>query len=254
MQSPDGTSARLRLRSIVGLLPLCAATVIEDGVLACAPQAVQRIQKFVERHPELVEDISLPFKTGVKNRRLLSIVSEDRMRRLLSRMLDPDEFWSPHGIRSISKVYEKEPFHINVAGADYSVKYLPAESDTGMFGGNSNWRGPIWFPINFMILRALHQLYLYYGDDFKIECPTRSGKMRTLLEIAVELSGHLCSLFLQERAAGIGLYSEAGRSSTKILAGAITFRSMSTSMETTEPASAPVTRRDGLASSLVCFS
>ena len=200
MQSPDGTATRLRLRSLVGLLPLCATTVIEDGVIARFPEARERLRRFIERHPELLANIALPNKPGIANRRLLAIVNEDRLRRILHRMLDEQEFWSPYGVRSISKVYEKSPFQLRIAGAEYVVKYLPAESDSGMFGGNSNWRGPIWFPINFMILRALHQFYLYYGDDFKVECPTGSGRLMTLLEIGAELGHRLSSIFLQNEA------------------------------------------------------
>jgi hypothetical protein len=112
-------------------------------------------------------------------------------------MLDESEFLGPYGIRSISKVYDKNPFRETFGGVEYVVKYLPAESDTGMFGGNSNWRGPVWFPVNFMLLRALHQFYLYYGDDFKVECPTGSGKMMTLYEVATEIAGRMRSIFLR---------------------------------------------------------
>ena len=198
MQSPNGTSTRLRLRSVVGLLPLCATTVFEEEVLHLQPESSAHLRRFIERHPELISKIALPTKPGYANRRLLAIVNEDRLRRILHRMLDEREFWGPYGIRSISKVYEEEPFSVSLAGAEYVVKYLPAESDTGMFGGNSNWRGPVWFPINFMILRALYQFYLYYGDDFKVECPTGSGNLMTLLDIAAELNDRLTNIFLQD--------------------------------------------------------
>jgi hypothetical protein len=197
MQSPDGTATRLRLRSVVGLLPLCATTVFEEEVILLNPEARERVNRFIQRHPELVANIALPTKPGHANRRLLAIVNEERLRRILSRMLDEREFWGPYGIRSISKVYEADPFRVRIAGTEFVVKYLPAESDTGMFGGNSNWRGPVWFPINFMILRALYQLYLYYGDEFKVECPTGSGNMTTLLEVASQLNGRLVSIFLR---------------------------------------------------------
>jgi Glycosyl hydrolase family 63 C-terminal domain len=195
MRSPDGSATRLRLRTLVGLLPLCASTVFEEEVLNINPEARAHVRRFIDRHPDLVENIALPTKPGFLNRRLLAIVNEDRLRKLLHRMLDENEFWGPYGIRSVSKVYQDHPFSANISGTEYVVKYLPAESDTGMFGGNSNWRGPVWFPINFMILRALHQLYLYYGDDFKVECPTGSGKLMTLLAIAFELGERLISIF-----------------------------------------------------------
>jgi hypothetical protein len=199
MRSPDGSSTRLRLRSMVGLLPLCATTVFEEEVLSLSPEALARTRQFIARHPELLANIALPNKPGYANRRLLAIVNEDRLRRILYRMLDESEFWGPYGVRSISKVYEKEPFDVKIAGAEYVVKYLPAESDTGMFGGNSNWRGPVWMPVNFMLLRALHQFYLYYGNDFKVECPTGSGNLMTLFEIAAELSKRLRNIFIRNQ-------------------------------------------------------
>jgi hypothetical protein len=197
MQSPDGHSTRLRLRTMVGLLPLCATTVYEEEILHLSPEALAQTRKFIERHPELMQNIAIPNKPGYANRRLLAIVNEGRLRKILHRMLDENEFWGPYGIRSISKVYEKNPFELKIAGVEYTVKYLPAESDTGMFGGNSNWRGPVWMPVNFMLLRGLHQFYLYYGDDFKVECPTGSGNLMTLYEIGMELCSRLCKVFLR---------------------------------------------------------
>jgi hypothetical protein len=198
LRSPDGTSTPLRLRSIVGLLPLCASTVIENADSDMNPEARQRIRRFIARHPELIENIALPTKPGYMNRHLLAIVNEGRLRRILRRMLDEEEFWGPYGIRSISKFYEDHPYSINIGGTGYVVKYLPAESDSGMFGGNSNWRGPVWFPVNVMILRALHQLYLYYGNEFKVECPTGSGNMLNLLEVGIQLGERLNSIFLRD--------------------------------------------------------
>ena len=198
MRSPNGDATRLRLRTIVGLLPLCATTVFEEDVLDIDPKARTLVRRFIDRHPELIAGIALPTKPGYMNRRLLAIVNEDKLRRILFRMLDEKEFLGPYGIRSLSKVYEDNPYCINIAGNEYVVKYLPAESDSGMFGGNSNWRGPVWFPINFMILRALHQFYLYYGDEFKVECPTGSGNMMTLLEIGFELGRRLIGIFTRD--------------------------------------------------------
>jgi hypothetical protein len=128
---------------------------------------------------------------------LLAIVNENKLRRILARMLDENEFFSPHGIRSVSRFHEDNPYILKLDGAQYAVQYSPAESDSRMFGGNSNWRGPIWFPLNFMILRALHQFYLYYGDKFRIECPTGSGRLLTLYEVAAELGQRLNKIFLR---------------------------------------------------------
>ena len=143
--------------------------------------------------PELLTTIhpTGPGHFGVAERGILALVNPERLRRILSRMLDENEFLSPHGIRSISKFHKDHPFVINVEGQEFRVDYLPAESNTGMFGGNSNWRGPIWMPVNVMLIRALLNFYLYYGDNFKIECPTGSGNMMNLFEVAKDLSDRL---------------------------------------------------------------
>src|SRR5262249_8957731 len=133
-------------------------------------------------------------------------LDEEKLRRVLSRMLDEKEFLSPYGIRSLSRYHADNPFSINVGGQEYRVPYLPAESDTGMFGGNSNWRGPIWMPVNALIMRALISYYLYYGDDFKIECPTGSGQMMTLYQVAEELSRRLTNIFLKDDAGNRPVY------------------------------------------------
>jgi hypothetical protein len=139
---------------------------------------------------------------GVKGRRLMAILNEDKLRRILARMLDENEFLSPHGIRSLSRYHLEHPYVLDIHGEQFRVKYQPAESNTGMFGGNSNWRGPIWMPTNTLILRALLQFYLYYGDDFKVECPTGSGVQMTLFEVAMELSRRLSSIFLRDPSSG----------------------------------------------------
>ena len=135
---------------------------------------------------------------GVAERGILALVNPERLRRILSKMLDEDEFLSPHGIRSISKFHQQHPYVFHVQGQEYRVDYLPAESNTGMFGGNSNWRGPVWMPVNAMIVRALLQFYLYYGDNFKVECPTGSGKMMNLFEVAKEIADRLARIFLRD--------------------------------------------------------
>jgi mannosylglycerate hydrolase MGH1-like protein len=198
LRFPDGHATRLKLRSMVGLLPLCATTVIESQYLENYPETAKRVDEFLLRHPELCENITSLRVKGVNGRRILTLLNEGKLRRVLSRMLDPNEFLSDYGIRSISKAYEGHPFVFNYAGGSSSVEYLPAESNTGMFGGNSNWRGPIWMPVNTLILRALYQFYQFYGDDFKIECPTGSGKMMTLYEVAAEIDRRLSNIFLRD--------------------------------------------------------
>ena len=154
----------------------------------------------MSRMPELKETIhpTGPGHFGVADRGILALVNPERLRRILTKMLDENEFLSPHGIRSLSKFHEQHPFVLNVSGQEYRVNYLPAESDTGMFGGNSNWRGPVWMPMNALIIRALLNFYLYYGDNFKIECPTGSGKLMNLFEVSKEISDRLTRIFLPD--------------------------------------------------------
>ena len=174
---PDGSSRRLKVRSMVGLLPLCATTVTEEWQRERIPRAFALLLDRLHRIPELLESIhpTGPGHFGVANRGILSMVNPERLRRILTKMLDENEFLGPCGIRSLSKYHEQNPFVFHVEGQEYRVDYLPAESNTGMFGGNSNWRGPVWMPVNAMIIRSLLNFYLYYGDNFKIECPTGSG-------------------------------------------------------------------------------
>ncbi len=197
LRLPNGNSQRLKVRSLVGILPLCATTVLEKWQRELFPKAMLIISERVRRMPELLKTIhpTGPGNYGIADRGILSMVNPERLRRILSKMLDEKEFLSPHGIRSISKFHEQHPFILNVQGQEYRVDYLPAESNTGMFGGNSNWRGPVWMPINVMIIRALLNYYLYYGDNFKIECPTGSGKMMNLFEVSKEISDRLISIF-----------------------------------------------------------
>jgi hypothetical protein len=197
LRRPDGTGERLKVRSLVGLLPLCATTVISASVLEEHPELTSRIASYLQRNRDLLVNIADPFKPGVKGRRLLSMVNEDKLRRILGRMLDEDRFLGPHGIRSISRIHLDEPYEVVVEGNTYRVQYEPAESTTGMFGGNSNWRGPVWFPVNLLIVRALVQHYRYYGDDFTVECPTGSGTQMTLFGVAQEIAGRLIGTFLR---------------------------------------------------------
>jgi hypothetical protein len=196
---PDGSTTRLKVRSIVGLLPLCATTVIEEWQRDRIPRAFDRIERRLKRIPELSETMhpTGPGHYGVANRGVMAMVTPERLRRILSKMLDENEFLSPHGIRALSKFHKQHPYVFYVNGAEYKVDYLPAESNTGMFGGNSNWRGPIWMPVNAVIIRALLQFYLYYGDSFQVECPTGSGRMMNLCEVAKEIADRLTRIFLR---------------------------------------------------------
>jgi hypothetical protein len=198
LRLPDGTGSRIKLRSLVGLLPICAATVIEPEVLERYPQVAEQVGTFLRRNSDLLANIADPLVPGVHGRRLLSLVNEDRLRRILARMLDESRFLGPHGIRSISRWHLEHPYVFEVHGTENRVQYEPAESTSGMFGGNSNWRGPVWFPVNLLLIRALLQHYRYYGNDLKVECPTGSGTMMTLFEVAQELSRRLVSTFLRD--------------------------------------------------------
>ncbi len=198
LRLPDGSAHRLKVRSMVGLLPLCAVTVFEGETLKKYPEMAPRVRSFLDARPELTAFIHDPKQRGEHGRMLASVLSEDKLRRVLSRMLDEHEFLSPYGIRSVSRDHAEHPYVVRVGTQDYSVSYLPAESDSGMFGGNSNWRGPIWMPVNGLIVRALLQYYAYYGDSFKIECPTGSGRLMNLYEVAEDIGERLTAMFLQD--------------------------------------------------------
>jgi hypothetical protein len=197
---PNGDATRLKVRSMVGLLPLCASTVFEPGVAKRHPRILQLIQLFRMRHPDVLKHSrdSEDELIGHGGRRMLAILNKNKLQRVLSYLLDENEFLSPHGIRSLSKYHLNHPFVFHVEGQEHRVDYLPAESNTGMFGGNSNWRGPVWMPMNGLIIRALINLYQFYGEDFKVECPTGSGRLMTLYEVADELSRRLSGIFLKD--------------------------------------------------------
>jgi hypothetical protein len=199
LRLPDGRAQRLKVRSMVGLLPLCAATTFDGVVMARYPELAQRFLRFLDTRPEICASIHDPRKRGVAGRYLASILDETRLRRVLAKMLDENEFLSPFGLRSLSRFHAEHPYVIHAGGQEYRVSYLPAESDTGMFGGNSNWRGPIWMPVNALIIRALLQYYRYYGDDFTVECPTGSGRQMTLYQVAEEIGRRLTSVFLKDQ-------------------------------------------------------
>jgi hypothetical protein len=164
------------------------------------PGVVKTLTKFVEAHPEFTESLSLEsmLRDGAGGTRLLDVMDKEQYRRVLSRVLDEAEFLGPYGIRSISRYHLDHPYIFNVEGQEFRVQYVPAESDTGMFGGNSNWRGPVWMPINVLIIRSLLNLYQYYGNDFQVECPTGSGKMMNLFEVAKEIANLLIRTFLRD--------------------------------------------------------
>lgn len=197
LRLPDGTATRLKVRSLVGLLPLCATTVIPPELLENLDKLKNRARWFVQNRPELIANIQDPLKPGHEGRFMLSLLNESKLRKVLSRLLDEDEFFGPYGIRSISRYHEKHPYVIRMHDQEFRVDYLPGESDSGMFGGNSNWRGPVWFPMNVLILRALVYNYLYYGMDFVVECPTGSGNEMNLYQVAAEISRRLGNIFLR---------------------------------------------------------
>ena len=198
LRTPDGGSQRLKVRSMVGLLPLCAATTFDGSVMAKYPEIGERFGWFLESRPELIACIHDPRVPGVAGRRMAAILDENKLRRVLAKMLDENEFLSPYGIRSLSRYHAEHPYVFHVGGQEYRVSYLPAESDTGMFGGNSNWRGPIWMPVNGLLIRALLQYFSYYGHDFTVECPTGSGRLMNLYEVAEEIARRLSRIVLRD--------------------------------------------------------
>ena len=216
LRLPDGSAKRLKVRSMVGLLPLCATTIIESWQRERAPAVVRILQERIQRMPELRDSIhpTEPNHLGYAGRGMAALVNPDRLRRILTRMLDEDEFLSPYGIRALSRYHADHPYVVKVEDQEYRVNYLPAESDTGMFGGNSNWRGPIWMPVNVLLIRALLSFYLYYGDNFKIECPTGSGKLMNLFEVAQELAARLERIFLRNESERRPVYGDTEKFQT----------------------------------------
>ena len=195
---PDGHQCPMKVRSLVGLIPLFAVGTLEPETLAQFPGFKKRTEWFIRNRPDLTQNIACMQTPGVGERRLLAIAYPDKLRRILQTMLDEGEFLGPHGIRAVSKVHESHPYVLTVNGQQYRVDYEPAESSTGLFGGNSNWRGPVWFPINYLLIESLQKFHHYLGNDFKVECPTGSGQMMTLWEVARELSQRLTQTFLRD--------------------------------------------------------
>jgi hypothetical protein len=201
LRLPDGQAMRLKVRSMVGLLPLCASTMFEADVEARFPKLVELIALFKKRHPDLISHVAPTEKgfTGYRGRRLFSLINKTKLERVLGYLLDDNEFLGPHGIRSLSRYHLDHPFSFRAGNQEYKVQYLPAESNTGMFGGNSNWRGPIWMPVNVLIIRGLMNLYGFYGDEFKVQCPTGSGRYMTLFEVANEIQSRLAGALLRDK-------------------------------------------------------
>jgi hypothetical protein len=194
---PDGSMQPLKVRSMVGLIPLFAVETLESELLDRVPDFKRRLEWFLNYRPDLAALVSNWNEKGRGHRRLLSLLRGHRMKRILKRMLDEGEFLSPYGIRALSRVHADVPYVYRHQGMELSVRYQPAESDSGLFGGNSNWRGPIWFPVNFLIIESLQKFHHYYGDDFKIECPSGSGRFITIQEVANELARRLTRIFLR---------------------------------------------------------
>ncbi|TWJ04870.1 glycosyl hydrolase family 63 [Mucilaginibacter frigoritolerans] len=199
LRLPNDGVEKMKVRSIVGLIPLFAAEVLDESDIINNPIFRDRLSWFAQNRPDLASLISRWTETRTPGKHLISLLRGYRMKSLLKYMLDENEFLSPHGIRSVSKYHLNNPYHVALDGMEFSIKYTPAESDSGLFGGNSNWRGPIWIPINFLFIQSLNRFHEYYGDDYKIECPTGSGNFMNLQQVADELYNRVSSLFLKDK-------------------------------------------------------
>lgn len=216
LRMPDGNSKRLKVRSLVGLLPLCATTVFTTEILEKFPNIVEKAMKRLDRLPRLKEQFKhqMEYQSKHKRGRFLSLVDEPKIRRILSVMLDEKEFLSDYGIRALSRYHLEHPYVLNIHGEEFRVDYEPAESSSGMFGGNSNWRGPVWLPMNVLIIRALIQFYGFYGDDLRVECPTGSGNMMNLFEVSSEISRRLVSIFTRNEDGNRPVFGGVGKFQT----------------------------------------
>jgi hypothetical protein len=196
LRTPDGARIELKVRSMVGLIPLLAVQTLEPWVLERLPGFRKRLEWFLANRADLTENVASVKDKGHGERRLLAIADADQLRRILRLMLDEREFLSPYGVRSLSRAHAAQPYTVTLDGHEHVVDYEPAESTTPLFGGNSNWRGPVWFPPNFLLIESLQRYHHYFGDAFTVECPTGSGRMMTLWQVADELSRRLSALFL----------------------------------------------------------
>ena len=211
LHMPDGGHSPLKVRSLVGLIPLLAVETIEPGVLERLPGFRGRLEWFVANRPSLSKNVACMEAPGVGERRLLSLASGEKLKRILGKMLDEKEFFSPYGIRSLSRVHAEQPYMFDFRGQESRVDYEPGESKSFMFGGNSNWRGPVWFPLNFLIVEALQKFHYYLGNDFKVECPTGSGKEMNLWEVATEISHRLLRIFLKDGSERRPVHGDRGK-------------------------------------------
>jgi hypothetical protein len=198
LHTRDGRHTPMRVHSMVGLIPLFAVETLEPEMLENLPGFRRRMEWFIRNRPDLMGNVASMETPGRRERRLLSVVNLKRLRRVLEKMLDEDEFLSPYGVRALSRFHLTNPYTLKIDGREHRVDYEPAESSTGLFGGNSNWRGPVWFPVNYLLIESLQKFHWYLGDDFKVECPTNSGQMMTLGEVAAEISRRLSHLFLRD--------------------------------------------------------
>jgi hypothetical protein len=194
---PNGQEHFLKIRSMVGLIPLFAVETLEPEIVERLPGFKRRMQWFIDNHPDMPKHIETTQRSARGVRRLLSLVGRRQLKRVLERMLDESEFLSPYGVRALSRFHADYPYEVVVNDHVSRVDYEPAESTTGIFGGNSNWRGPIWFPVNYLLIEALQKFHHYYGDDFKVEFPTRSGNASDLWQVAAEISRRLIRIFLR---------------------------------------------------------
>ena len=210
----SGERVPLRVRSMVGLLPLCATTTLGQATLDRLPYFTGHFRWFEANKPQFVDNVVHAHRLGEDEGRLLSIVGPERLTRILATMLDTDEFLSPHGLRAVAASHRERPFETVIAGVVCSVDYEPGESTSGLFGGNSNWRGPIWFPVNYLLVEALRRFARYFGPDFTVEHPAGSGHHMTLAEVADELSRRLVSIFLDDDAGRRPVFGDIERFQT----------------------------------------
>jgi len=196
---PSGEQRPIEVRSLVGLIPLLATAAVDYRVIDRFPAFKRRVEWFMHNRPELAQNIAVMHDAQRSDRALLSVVKPDQLQRVLRLMLDENEFLSPHGIRSVSRRHLEQPYSFRVAGAEYTLRYEPAESRSGVFGGNSNWRGPVWMPLNYLLIESLQRFGYYFGDSYRVECPTGSGRMRTLDEVTLELSRRVAGIYLRDR-------------------------------------------------------
>jgi hypothetical protein len=211
LQLPGRPLQPMRIRSMVGLIPLFAVETLEADVVDDLEGFKRRMEWFIENRPDLTKNVASMRARGMGERRLLSIVGEDQLRRVLQFMLDENEFLSPFGIRALSRAHADNPYRLRVDGMEYTVKYEPAESATGIFGGNSNWRGPVWFPVNFLLIESLQKFHHYLGPDFKVECPTGSGRYLNLWEVSAEISRRLTHIFLRDESGNRPVHNGAAQ-------------------------------------------